>query len=120
MRPGPREAVRPARLAPGCAARPARVPHGSRARSLVQRATSGRTLAAFTEHRFWADFGDFSYFRMHNLKAVNYVGGFARAGSISPEEYMGAMVDPIQAFAPPSTLSLSLNLSLPLTLTPNP
>ena len=50
---------------------------------------------------FWADFGDFSYFRMHNLKAVNYVGGFARAGSISPEEYMGAMVDPIQAFAPP-------------------
>lgn len=50
---------------------------------------------------FWADFGDFSYFRMHNLKAVNYVGGFARAGSISPEEYMGAMVDPIQAFAAP-------------------
>jgi len=38
---------------------------------------------------------------MHNLKAVNYVGGFARAGSISPEEYMGAMVDPIQAVAPP-------------------
>ena len=50
---------------------------------------------------FWADFGDFTYFRMHNLKAVNYVGGFARAGSISPEEYMGAMVDPIQAVAPP-------------------
>ena len=58
-------------------------------------------LGDLTEHRFWADFGDFTYFRMHKLKAVNYVGGFARAGSISPEEYMGAMVDPIQAVAPP-------------------
>jgi len=53
---------------------------------------------------------------MHNLKAVNYVGGFARAGSISPEEYMGAMVDPIQAVAPPSPLTLSLTLPL----TPDP
>jgi len=50
---------------------------------------------------FWADFGDFTYFRMHSLKAVNFVGGFARAGSITPEDYMGAVVDPIQAFAAP-------------------
>jgi hypothetical protein len=28
---------------------------------------------------FWADFGDFTYYRMHDLKAVNFVGGFARA-----------------------------------------
>ena len=35
---------------------------------------------------FWADFGDFTYFRMHSLKAVNFVGGFARAGSITPSE----------------------------------
>lgn len=89
--------MRPALPTPGCAARPARVPRevpGTHTQLL------GR-LRDLTEHRFWADFGDFSYFRMHNLKAVNYVGGFARAGSISPEEYMGAMVDPIQAFAPP-------------------
>ena len=33
---------------------------------------------------FWADFGDFTYFRMINLRAVNFVGGFARAGSIKP------------------------------------
>ena len=28
---------------------------------------------------FWADFGDFTFYRMHALKAVNFVGGFARA-----------------------------------------
>lgn len=50
---------------------------------------------------FWIDFGDFTFFRMHNLKAVNFVGGFARAGSIKPEDYEGAIVDPIQAFAAP-------------------
>lgn len=50
---------------------------------------------------FWADFGDFSYFRMHNLRAVNFVGGFARAGSIAPEDFHAAVVDPIQAFAAP-------------------
>jgi len=50
---------------------------------------------------FWADFGDFSYFRMHNLRAVNFVGGFARAGSITPEDFAAAAVDPIQAFAAP-------------------
>ena len=38
---------------------------------------------------------------MHSLKAVNFVGGFARAGSITPEDYIGAAVDPIQAFAAP-------------------
>merc|ERR1712129_444473 len=42
---------------------------------------------------FWADFGDFTYFRMHSLKAVNFVGGFARAGSITPEDYIGAAED---------------------------
>ena len=50
---------------------------------------------------FWADFGDFTYFRMSNLKQVNFVGGFARAGAITPEEYLGAEIDPIQAFAAP-------------------
>jgi hypothetical protein len=50
---------------------------------------------------FWADFGDFTYFRMHELKAVNFVGGFARAGSIGPDEFYAATVDPIQAFAAP-------------------
>ena len=50
---------------------------------------------------FWVDFGDFSFYRMHELRAVNFVGGFARAGSIKPHEYMTAAVDPIQQFAAP-------------------
>ena len=50
---------------------------------------------------FWADFGDFTYFRMHDLKAVNFVGGFARAANPKASEYLEASVDPIQAFAAP-------------------
>ena len=50
---------------------------------------------------FWVDFGDFTFYRMSELKVVNFVGGFARAGSITPDDYMGAAVDPIQAFAAP-------------------
>lgn len=50
---------------------------------------------------FWVDFGDFTFYRMHELKAINFVGGFARAGSIDPEAYMNAVIDPIQAFAAP-------------------
>ena len=93
MRPGPREAGAPgSRLRCAFRTGPARVPRTH---------NFWADFGELTEHRFWADFGDFTYFRMHNLKAVNYVGGFARAGSISPEEYMGAMVDPIQAVAPP-------------------
>jgi len=50
---------------------------------------------------FWADFGDFTYFRMHTVKQVNFVGGFARAGAIAADDYINASVDPIQAFAAP-------------------
>ena len=50
---------------------------------------------------FWVEFGDFTFFRMEELKVVNFVGGFARAGSITPEDYTGSAVDPIQAFAAP-------------------
>mmetsp|Transcript_45615 Transcript_45615/g.134925 ORF Transcript_45615/g.134925 Transcript_45615/m.134925 type:complete len:277 (-) Transcript_45615:264-1094(-) len=50
---------------------------------------------------FWVDFGDFTWYRMTELKAVNFVGGFARAGNPSPADYMDASVDPIQAFAAP-------------------
>ena len=38
---------------------------------------------------------------MHALKAVNFVGGFARAANPKPEAYLEAEVDPIQAFAAP-------------------
>jgi hypothetical protein len=46
---------------------------------------------------FWVDFGDFFWYRM-TVQAVRFVGGFARAGSVSPEEYVQAKPDPIMAF----------------------
>ena len=50
---------------------------------------------------FWVEFGDFTFFRMSELKAVRFIGGFARAGDIKPEDFLAAEVDPIQAFATP-------------------
>jgi len=50
---------------------------------------------------FWVDFGDFTWFRMSELVGVRFIGGFARAGNVKPEDYLGASVDPIQAFATP-------------------
>eukprot|EP00468_Gymnochlora_sp_CCMP2014_P012464 CAMPEP_0167757386 /NCGR_PEP_ID=MMETSP0110_2-20121227/9895_1 /TAXON_ID=629695 /ORGANISM="Gymnochlora sp., Strain CCMP2014" /LENGTH=333 /DNA_ID=CAMNT_0007643567 /DNA_START=47 /DNA_END=1048 /DNA_ORIENTATION=- len=48
---------------------------------------------------FWVEFGDFLCFSMKELKAVRYVGGFARAASIGAADYIGAEPDPIMAFA---------------------
>lgn len=50
---------------------------------------------------YWIDFGDFTYFQMETLEAIRYVGGFAMAGSISPDEYKKATPDPIAAFSAP-------------------
>merc|ERR1719478_1438467 len=50
---------------------------------------------------FWVGFGDFTWFRLTNIKSIRYVGGFARAGGVSPEEYAAAKPDPIAAFAGP-------------------
>mmetsp|Transcript_16279 Transcript_16279/g.24628 ORF Transcript_16279/g.24628 Transcript_16279/m.24628 type:complete len:329 (+) Transcript_16279:73-1059(+) len=46
---------------------------------------------------FWVNFGDFSWFRM-NIEKIRFVGGFARAGSVTPEEYKQAKPDPISEF----------------------
>jgi len=48
---------------------------------------------------FWIDFGDFKFFRME-VQFVRFVGGFARAGSVTAEEYAAAAPDPIAAFGP--------------------
>lgn len=48
---------------------------------------------------FWIDFGDFKFFRME-VEYVRFVGGFARAGSVTAEEYAAATPDPIAAFGP--------------------
>jgi Putative heme iron utilization protein len=46
---------------------------------------------------FWVDFGDFNWFRME-IERINFVGGFARAGSVSPEEYRNVKPDAISEF----------------------
>ena len=50
---------------------------------------------------FWVDFGDFTFFRMSELKAVRFIGGFARAGDVAASDYLEASIDPIMAFAKP-------------------
>jgi len=46
---------------------------------------------------FWVDFGDFNWFRM-KIEDIRFVGGFARAGAITAEQYHEAKPDPIAAF----------------------
>ena len=50
---------------------------------------------------FWANFGDFKMYRMDEILDVSFVGGFARAGGVTPDEYVAASVDPCLAFAEP-------------------
>eukprot|EP00884_Botryococcus_braunii_P004094 jgi/Botrbrau1/13686/Bobra.0378s0015.1 len=50
---------------------------------------------------FWVDFGDFTWFRMDTVKAVRLVGGFARAGQVTEEEYRTAVPDPVAQFSGP-------------------
>jgi putative heme iron utilization protein len=48
---------------------------------------------------FWVDFGDFFVFRMTSVKNIRFIGGFARAATISSEEYLGAAPDKIMEFS---------------------
>ena len=50
---------------------------------------------------YWAEFGDFKIYRMDKIEDVSFVGGFARAGGVTVEEYMSAEPDPLMAFADP-------------------
>lgn len=47
---------------------------------------------------FWVNFGDFSWFRMDEIIDIRFVGGFARAGNVLPEDYIAAKPDPIMKF----------------------
>lgn len=49
---------------------------------------------------FWVDFGDFTWYRL-DVQAANLVGGFARAGGITAEEYANAKADPVAPFSAP-------------------
>lgn len=46
---------------------------------------------------FWTEFGDFFVYRQE-VEFVRFVGGFARAGTVSAKEYKEAKPDPIMAF----------------------
>jgi len=46
---------------------------------------------------FWVNFGDFFFYRME-IEAIRFVGGFARAGSVTPKDYKNAAPDPIMVF----------------------
>jgi len=50
---------------------------------------------------YWVNFGDFTMFRMDEVLDVAFVGGFARAGGITVQEYYDAEVDPCLAFSAP-------------------
>lgn len=48
---------------------------------------------------FWVDFGDFNWFRLE-IEKIRFVGGFARAGTVTPQEYKQAKPDAISEFGP--------------------
>ena len=50
---------------------------------------------------FWCDFGDFSWHRMDAVAGARLVGGFARAGAVSGEEYFAGAPDPVAGFSGP-------------------
>eukprot|EP00443_Scrippsiella_acuminata_P101701 CAMPEP_0115691582 /NCGR_PEP_ID=MMETSP0272-20121206/62731_1 /TAXON_ID=71861 /ORGANISM="Scrippsiella trochoidea, Strain CCMP3099" /LENGTH=360 /DNA_ID=CAMNT_0003131567 /DNA_START=50 /DNA_END=1128 /DNA_ORIENTATION=+ len=59
--------------------------------------------AAYKEkhpNAFWTEFGDFKWHRME-VEAASLVGGFARAGGITAEEYAAAKPDPVAPFSGP-------------------
>lgn len=51
-------------------------------------------LARFDNASYWADFGDFGFYRME-IVDVYYVGGFGVMGWVSADDYAQAAVDPL-------------------------
>eukprot|EP00903_Cladosiphon_okamuranus_P021301 g19572.t1 len=50
---------------------------------------------------YWVDFGDFRLMRMDTIKAMRFVGGFAMAGDIKPEDYLATAPDAVAEFSAP-------------------
>jgi putative heme iron utilization protein len=51
-------------------------------------------LARYANSRYWVDFADFSFYRMHVVD-VYYVGGFGVMGWVSDSDYEHAKPDPL-------------------------
>lgn len=47
---------------------------------------------------YWVDFGDFYMYRMNDIFDIAFVGGFARAGSVTPQQYQLAPIDPLAEY----------------------
>ncbi|CBJ48592.1 conserved unknown protein [Ectocarpus siliculosus] len=50
---------------------------------------------------YWVDFGDFRLMRMDTIKAMRFVGGFAMAGDVNPEDYLTTAPDAVAEFSAP-------------------
>ena len=64
-------------------------------------AAARETYLKYHPNAYWAQFGDFTMWKLADVKEISFVGGFARAGGITAEEYASAEVDPCAAFAAP-------------------
>lgn len=61
-------------------------------------ATARERYLAKHSDAYWIDFGDFSCFRMTSLRKVRFVGGFAGAADVTPNDYLAAQPDPVLAY----------------------
>jgi len=50
---------------------------------------------------FWLDFGDFSIYKFSEIHDVSLISGFARAATVSPNQYQSAKPDPLAEFGKP-------------------
>jgi putative heme iron utilization protein len=91
-------------LAPGFAGmQDARATLTCVARALEGEAAAAARAVFMAAHpdAFWADFGDFSWWRLDPTGGARVVAGFGRAGSVSADQYRAAAPDPVAPFAPP-------------------
>lgn len=54
-------------------------------------------LAKHPNSKVWINFGDFTWFRL-KVEKIRFVGGFARAGAVTAEEYHEATPDAVSQF----------------------
>jgi putative heme iron utilization protein len=59
----------------------------------------GLYLSRYENAKFWQDYADFAYYRLH-VSAVYFIGGFGVMGWISAEDYGRALPDPLAKAAP--------------------
>jgi hypothetical protein len=71
-----------------------------------QQATGGAGAASSVSRRDRWVLGSFTFFRMHRITDVYFVGGFGTVQWIDADEYVGSSPDPIATDAPQRTLQV--------------